>query len=64
VRSLEIHLFDWEGDLYGREVKMWWVKRLRDVRQFSSARELGDQLAADLADASAALTRNAGFGNH
>lgn len=64
VRSLEIHLFDWEGDLYGCEVKMWWVKRLRDVRQFSSARELGDQLAADLADAKTALTRNAGFGNH
>jgi riboflavin kinase/FMN adenylyltransferase len=64
VRSLEIHLFDWEGDLYGQDVKMWWVKRLRDVRRFSSPHELKEQLAADLTNAKAALTRNAGFSNH
>ncbi|UCG86869.1 MAG: bifunctional riboflavin kinase/FAD synthetase [Gemmatimonadota bacterium] len=64
VRSLEIHLFDWEGELYGHQVKMWWVKRLRDVRRFSSPHELQEQLAADLTNAKVALTRNAGFSNH
>jgi riboflavin kinase/FMN adenylyltransferase len=64
VRSLEIHLFDYEGELYGQQVKMWWVKRLRDVKRFSSPTELSQQLKADLANARAALTRNAGFSNH
>jgi len=64
VRSLEIHLFDWEGELYGRQVKAWWVRRLRDVKRFSSPEELQQQLAIDLGNARAALTRNAGVSNH
>jgi riboflavin kinase/FMN adenylyltransferase len=64
VRSLEIHLFDWEGELYGQQVKAWWVKRLRDVKRFSSPQELQQQLTLDLSNASAALTQNAGVGNH
>jgi riboflavin kinase/FMN adenylyltransferase len=64
VRSLEIHLFDWEGELYGQQVKAWWVRRLRDVKRFSSPDELQEQLAVDLGNARAALTRNAGVSNH
>ena len=63
-RSLEVHLFDWEGDLYGQQIKVWWVERLRDVRRFSSPRDLQRQLAVDLDEAKFALTQNAGFGNH
>ncbi len=64
VRSLEIHLFDQEGELYGQQVKAWWVRRLRDVKRFSSPEELQQQLAVDLGNARAALTRNAGVSNH
>ncbi|UCD24601.1 MAG: bifunctional riboflavin kinase/FAD synthetase [Gemmatimonadota bacterium] len=63
-RSLEVHLFDWEGDLYGELTKVWWVKRLRDIRQFSSPEDLQKQLVVDLDEATVALTQNAGFGNH
>jgi riboflavin kinase/FMN adenylyltransferase len=64
VRSLEIHLFDQEGELYGQQVKAWWVRRLRDVKRFSSPEELQQQLAVDWGNARAALTRNAGVSNH
>jgi riboflavin kinase/FMN adenylyltransferase len=63
-RSLEVHLFDWEGDLYGQQIKVWWVKRLRDIRRFSGPQDLQQQLAVDLHEAKIALTQNAGFGNH
>jgi len=63
-RSLEVHLFDWEGDLYGQQIKVWWVERLRDVRRFSSTSDLQRQLAIDLDEAKVTLTQNAGFGNH
>ena len=56
-RSLEAHLFDAELDLYGRDVKLSWIQRLRDVREFPSAGALKEQLDKDFADARGALTR-------
>jgi riboflavin kinase/FMN adenylyltransferase len=57
-RSLEAHLFGFEGDLYGEWVAVEWVERLRDVRRFGSADELQDQLARDNARARAVLGGN------
>jgi riboflavin kinase/FMN adenylyltransferase len=54
-RSIEAHLFGFEGDLYGEWVRLEWVERLRDVRRFGSALELQDQLARDRARAEAVL---------
>jgi riboflavin kinase/FMN adenylyltransferase len=56
-RSLEAHLFDAELDLYGQRVKLSWIQRLRDVREFPSAGALKEQLDKDFADARGALTR-------
>ncbi len=36
ARGVEVHLFDFAGDLYGEWVKVEWVARLRDVRRFAS----------------------------
>jgi len=55
-RSLEVHLLDVEADLYGVEVKIAWVARLRDVMQFPSAEALKRQLDNDFSAARAALT--------
>jgi len=63
-RSLEIHLLDVDEDLYGRDVKVSWVTRLRDVRQFASAEDLKEQLGRDVEATRAALTRSPGLGNH
>lgn len=56
-RSLEAHVFGLEQDLYGRMVRLEWVKRLRDVRRFPSLDALRAQLALDREAALAALAR-------
>lgn len=47
TRTLEAHLFDFEGDLYGQWVKLEWVARLRDIQRFESLDALRRQLAKD-----------------
>jgi riboflavin kinase/FMN adenylyltransferase len=47
ARALEIHLFDFSGDLYGESVKVEWMRRLRDVQAFPSRDALVEQLARD-----------------
>lgn len=63
-RSLEIHLLDADTELYGRDVKVSWVQRLRDVTTFDSPDELASQLERDLQAARSALTGWNGYGNH
>ena len=46
-RALEIHLFDFAGELYGDTVHVEWVRRLRDVQTFPSRDALVEQLARD-----------------
>jgi len=54
-RALEVHLLDFEGNLYGEWLKLEWVARLRDVRRFPSAEALRAQLEHDRSTARAAL---------
>ena len=45
--TLEVHVIDYDGDLYGRQVTVWFVERLRDVVAFDSLEALSRQLKAD-----------------
>ena len=54
-RTLEAHLFEFEGDLYGEWVRVEWVERLRDVQPFASVEALKQQLERDRTRALAAL---------
>jgi len=63
-RSLEVHLLDAEQELYGQEVKVSWVTRLRDVATFNSPDELTRQLEKDFDNARRALTGASGFGTN
>jgi riboflavin kinase / FMN adenylyltransferase len=56
-RGLEVHLFDFAGDLYGETVWVEWGHRLRDVQTFPSREALVDQLARDAAAARDSLKR-------
>jgi riboflavin kinase/FMN adenylyltransferase len=56
-RTLEIHLFDFSGDLYGETVRVEWVRRLRDVQAFPSRDALVAQLERDRQAARASLNR-------
>jgi riboflavin kinase/FMN adenylyltransferase len=56
-RTLEVHLFDFEGDVYGETVRVEWVQRLRDVQAFPSRDALVAQLERDRQAARASLNR-------
>ena len=44
---LEVHLFDYSGDLYGRLVKVEFLERLREERNYDSLDALTAQIALD-----------------
>lgn len=46
--TLEVHLLDFEGDLYGQTAEVQFVKRLRDIEHFSTPEALQQQLQKDL----------------
>ncbi len=45
--SIELHLLDFDGDLYGELVQVAFLARLRDVQPFASASELVEQMRRD-----------------
>ena len=55
-RTVEAYLLDFEGDLYGRELRIELIERLRAERRFASAEELKAQIAKDVERARTALT--------
>ncbi len=55
--TLEAHLFDFSGDLYGACVRVDFVAPLRPIQRFVGLEELTAQLAADGLAARTALTR-------
>ena len=52
-RRLEVHLLGFAGDLYGEEVRVRFLKRLREERRFPSLEALRAQIAEDVAEARA-----------
>ncbi len=48
---LEAHILDFDGDLYGCEVRVEFVDFLRSERKFEGIQQLSTQLAVDVADA-------------
>lgn len=53
---LEAHLFDFDGDLYGRRIEVEFVARLRDEERFPDLQSLVAQMRRDDAQARAILT--------
>jgi riboflavin kinase/FMN adenylyltransferase len=47
--NLEVHLLDFEGQLYGRRLKVTFRKKLRDEIKFDSLDELKQQIHRDIA---------------
>ncbi len=47
ARLLEVHLLDYRGDLYGREMTVEFVQRLRPVLRFPSREALVQQISSD-----------------
>jgi riboflavin kinase/FMN adenylyltransferase len=51
IRKVEVHLIEFQGDLYGRPLAVDFLERLRDTRPFASAAELVEQLKMDVEQA-------------
>jgi riboflavin kinase/FMN adenylyltransferase len=47
VLSFEVHILDFQGDLYGKKLRVALVQRLRDERRFPNVDELAAQLRRD-----------------
>ena len=52
---LEVHIFDFHKDLYGKELSVDFVGKLRDERRFESVEALARQLRTDAIEARALL---------
>ncbi len=48
---LEVHVFDFSGDLYGRELEVEFIAKLRDEVRFENLQALVEQMHRDAADA-------------
>ena len=53
--SIEVFLFDYDGNLYGKHLEIAFIKRLRGEQKFPDADALVRQMHQDVAEAKAAL---------
>ncbi len=58
-RSVEVYVLDYSNDLYGRELKIDIIDKLRGDRQFDTAEELKKQIAEDVERGKAILSSKA-----
>ncbi len=47
-KNVETHLLNYEGNLYGKELKVEFIDRLRDEKHFASPQELKSQIKKDI----------------
>lgn len=58
-RTVEAFLLDFDGDLYGRHLRLEFVRRLRDEMRYDSVDALKEQIARDVEETKAELTADA-----
>lgn len=56
-QTLEVHLLHYDGNLYGQQLSVAFIQRLRDEQRFDSMEALQRQLQRDAQQAEALLTR-------
>jgi riboflavin kinase / FMN adenylyltransferase len=56
-RTIETHLLNYDGDLYGQKVKLEFVQRLREEHRFNSIAELKAQIERDIENTEAILCK-------
>ena len=47
-QKLEVHLFDFNGDLYGQRIRVRFLHKLRDEAKFDNIDDLKKQIWADM----------------
>ena len=56
-KMVETHLLNFKGDLYGKEITVEFVQKLRDEQRFASAEELKAQIGKDIREAEIVLAK-------
>ena len=51
LQTLEVHVLDYEGNLYGQSIKVEFIRRLREERHFDKPEALIEQLKKDAIEA-------------
>jgi len=51
IRNIEVHLLDFNGDLYGKVINVYFIRRLRNEKRFNSAEKLVEQIQKDAHEA-------------
>ena len=46
--QVEAHLLDYDGELYGKQLRVEFVDRLREENRFDSVKELTAQISRDI----------------
>lgn len=57
ILCAEMHIFDFDGDLYGKRVRIEFLHFIREERKFDSVDELSAQVLADIESAKAHVAR-------
>lgn len=56
-RTIESYIFDFSGDLYGRSVKLFFVKKIREEKKFPTPEDLVGQMKKDVLGAQEILNQ-------
>ncbi len=59
-RLVEAHVMDFNADIYGRQLSVEFVAKVRDQETFASVEELIEQIRQDVADSRSVLSRQTG----
>jgi len=57
-KMVETHLLNYEGDLYGKDIRLEFVQKLRDEQRFPSSEALKAQIEKDVREVEAILTKD------
>jgi len=57
-KTVETHLLNYKGDLYGKDMRVEFVRKLRDEQRFPSSEELKAQIEKDVREVEAILAKD------
>lgn len=49
--TVETHIIDFNADIYGKKIEVFFLKKIRDERKFDSVSELKEQISKDMSEA-------------
>jgi riboflavin kinase/FMN adenylyltransferase len=56
LRSIEVHILNFDNEIYGRNISVFFRKRLRDEKKFDNLMQLTEQMSRDKEDTLKLLT--------